>query len=112
MGSPVGIPVLEEAASVVSEWDRQPIDRALKRARAIASLPAVEGRVRLFDAEQQMATLDLGRGYVGMRAEVYRGGRPIAVLGVVQRFTGSRVVVARLLESEQPPAENDRVVAR
>lgn len=111
--SPAGAAVIEAALPQLTPWEQRRMGAALARARAVAALPPVEGRVRLFDPETGLATLDLPRSYVGMSASIIRDGQPAVRLRIIQRFTGHPVVVAQVVEAAGgPPAPGERILAR
>jgi len=100
--SPMGLNLLEEVVTRLPPWGRQTTQRALERARAIVKLPPTEGRVRAFDAERKLAALELPRAYVGMPVSIRRGGREIARLRVVQRFSGGASAIAEVADGALP----------
>ncbi len=113
LDSPMGLPLLDETVSTRPPWQRRELEDALERARALDALPAVEGAVRLYDAERRLATVELPRSYVGMRLDVYRNGGRVGQMRVVQRFTGREVAVAvRVDAGEEVLAHGDRVVGQ
>jgi hypothetical protein len=89
------------------------VEQSLRRATEIALLPPVTGKVRAFDVQHRLATLELPRAYVGMPAVVQRDGQEVARLKVIRRFTGRTVVVAELLSdwSGDPPQPGDPVTS-
>jgi len=111
LDSPIGLPVLDQAADALPEFSRRAIDAVRRRARALGELPAVHGEVRLFDPEQKLATATMSRTYVGMPLTVERQGRPIGRMIVVRRFSGRDVAVAELLSGDAPQP-GDAVVGR
>lgn len=114
MGSPVGLWVLEAERAAVPA-SRQPRWEWLHdRARALLELPAVEGRVRVFDAGSGLGTLDLPRSYVGMDIEVRREEALVARMRVIQRFAGRTIVVAEIVErmNGAEPQTGDAALAR
>ncbi|MFQ5806188.1 MAG: prenyltransferase/squalene oxidase repeat-containing protein, partial [Phycisphaerae bacterium] len=112
--SPVGRPVLEQFYNTAPAWEGGILAAALERAREIEALPPAQGVVRVFDATQRLATLELPRAYVAMVVEVRRDGRSIAQLRVTKRFTGSELVVAEFVGElvDSPPRLGDTVIAR
>jgi hypothetical protein len=111
--SPVGVPLIEQVVSTMPPWEREALERALARGKAVAALPPVEGRVRVYSAATNLATVELPRSYVGLKLEVFRGGAIVAHLRVIQRFTGHNVVVAALdPDSMAAPEAGDRVVGK
>jgi hypothetical protein len=112
--SPLGRPFLEKAVAALPISERAAVEQALRRAVEIASLPPTAGRVRLFDAGHQLATLELPRAYAGMEVVVQRDGREVARLRVIRRFTGRSVVLAELVGEWRgdPPRAGDRVTSR
>jgi hypothetical protein len=104
------LPVLERLVSRLPPWGRGLSDRALQRARELAKLPPPQGRVRVFDEAQGLATLDLPRAYVGMLVAVRRDGREIARLRIVQRFSTEPLAVGELVAPAEPPRAGDTAV--
>lgn len=112
--SPLGVTLIEAVITTLPPWERSSLERALERGKAVAALPPADGRVRLCDPATGLATLDLPRSYVGMMVNIWRDGRSIARMRVIQRFTGRTVVVAELVEVEDhsAPEPGDRALGR
>lgn len=111
--SPLGVPLIEQVISTMPPWERQALEQALTRAKAVAALPPVEGHVRVYAPATQLVTVELPRSYVGMKLDVYRGSAITAHLRVIQRFTGHSVVVARLEpDTAAIPEADERVVGQ
>ena len=96
MNSPVGVPLIERVISTMPPWEREALGLALARGQAVAELPAVEGRIRVYAPTTRLATVELPRSYVGMKLDLYQGRNVAAHLHVIQRFTGHNVAVAEL----------------
>lgn len=109
--SPMGRDILERVYTKLEGRAQSDVMRAIHTCESLTRLPAVEGRVRLFNPALKLVTLELPRAYVGMRLSVWRGGAPAVPLRVVQRFTGRSVVVAELLQEsvESPPRTGEMV---
>ena len=114
LDSPVGRKVLETALPRADLRARRALQNAIKRTTEIEALPAVRGRIRLFDAQRRLATLELPRAYLGMPVAVYRDGARIARLRIIQRFTARSVVVAELIGdwNGSPPKTGDEVISQ
>jgi hypothetical protein len=114
LDSPLGLKVLEDVLTTLPPWGRRLTEQALQRAREITELPPAEGRVRVFDPQRRLATLELSRAYVGMPLSIRRNGNEVARLRVVQRFSGQALVVAELVEplGDTPPQTDDVAVGR
>lgn len=114
LGSPLGRRQLEQAAERGVAVDSAALRQALDRCRDLAARPVAAGKVRRYDAEQRLATLDLDGAYFGLAVEIRRTGERIAGMRVIRRFSGRTVVVAELVEAaaEREPAAGDEVVAR
>jgi len=112
--SPLGVPLIDAVITTIPPWERQTLEKALARGKAVLALPAVEGRVRLYDPATHLATLDLPRSYAGMSVMVQRGGQSVASLRVIQRFTGRTVVVAELTSppGREQPGPGDTAIGR
>jgi len=112
--SPMGVTLIDEVITTLPPWERDALEQALERGKAIAALPPVRGSVRHYDSAARRGTLTLPRSYVGMTVEVWRGERQVARMTVIQRFTGWDVAVADLVESvgDELPQPGDRVVGR
>jgi hypothetical protein len=110
LDSPRGGDVIAAALPDLTPFEQQRARRALERVAAIRALPPATGTLRLYDADTRLATVALPRSYVGMQLEVLRDGRRVALLRVVQRFTGRNVIVAQRLDAAaKQPARGDRV---
>ncbi len=113
LGSPLGLSVLERSWPSAPEGQRAVIEAALRRARALRTLPPAQGVVRLYDAGRRLATLEMNRSFAGQRVSVQRFGAPIARLRVLHRVSGGPLVVAEALEisAEAVPETGDRVLS-
>ncbi len=114
LDNPRGLPLLERAVGTLPPWQRAQVERAAQRARAVAALPPIEGRVHEFDGESGVATLALPRSYAGLVVGVADGDTADAAptrLRVVQRFSGGTLARAELVASDgaQPPRPGARV---
>jgi hypothetical protein len=123
LDSPRGVKLIDDVITTLPPWERESLERALERGKAVAALPPVEGTVRVYDPQARLATVDLPRSYIGMQLTVYRGDgsaqpdsapAPVARLRVIQRFTGRTVAVAEIADNATNPAlePGDRVVGR
>lgn len=112
LDSPIGRPVLEQRVSTLPPWQREAYERALRHLATLRRQPPATGRVRVFDAQLQLGTLDLPRAYAGMLLDVQRGGQTIAQLRVLQRFSGRELVLASLLAGAAPNAGDTAVEHR
>lgn len=112
--SPLGRPLLGQLDDTVPAWEREILEKALRRAQEIEALPPTRGTVRVFDSERRLTMLELSRAYVGMIVDVHRDGQPVTQLRVIRRFTGRNLVVAELVGDQQlaPPKEGDAVTSR
>lgn len=109
--SPLGLGVIAENITTLPPWQRQSLEAAQSRGRAILALPSASGTVRAFDAASGVGTADLLRSYVGMHVTVLRDGQPVATGRVVQRFTGRDVVLYRIDAAEASPKVGDRILS-
>jgi hypothetical protein len=112
--SPLGRPLLEHPDDTVPAWEREILEKALRRAQEIEGLPPTRGTVQVFDADRRLAMLELPRAYVGMLLDVHRDARPVAQLRVIRRFTSRNVVVAELVGDAQAalPKAGDSAISR
>jgi hypothetical protein len=95
IGSPIGRGILESARDSADTRLRDRVLRALQRVAAFPAAPA-RGRVRMVDAANRLATLDLSPAWVGM--SLHSEGDAAARLRVIQRFTDNPIVVAEVLD--------------
>lgn len=111
IGSPMGRGVLERIFPKLEGFARRDVEHAIRICEQLAQSPAVEGRIRYYDAGQRLATIELDRAYAGMPLHVWRGGAPRVPLRVVQRFSGLNIVVAEVPEAarDTPPAGGEIV---
>jgi hypothetical protein len=111
IGSPMGRDVLERMFPKLDASARRNVEQAIRSCEQLARLPAVEGRIRHYDAEQRLATVELPRSYAGMPLHVWRNGAPRIPMRVLQRFSGLDIVVAEVPESaiDTPPASGEMV---
>ena len=114
MDNPLGAPLLTSASDASPPWIRGALERALRRLRDGAAPAHAPGVVRVYDARQRLATLELAPAFYGMPVMVLRGERPIARMRIVRRFSDRAVVVAELVESlaSETPQPGDTVAAR
>lgn len=114
LGSPAGEAVLKAALAEVAPEQRVAARAALSQIAALRALPEATGTLRVVDAGQRLVTLDLPRGYAGMRLAVQRFGLEIGRVRVLRRYTGRALAVAEIEQAsvEMPPAAGDAVVGR
>lgn len=127
LDSPMGRTLMERVVDNLPPWERGPVERALERLRELDALAPATGRVRVFDADLGLATLELTRAYVGQEFDLLRptpgesraaapspraaASQPVGRLRVIQRITGQNIAVGRWLgDGSASPAAGDTLV--
>lgn len=112
--SPAGKALLSEIESTLPPWGRRHVTDALSRIKQLEELPPAGGQVRLADAQNRLATLQLPRAYVGMLVEILRGEKPIGRMRVIKRFSRRDIALARFEDGfvNNPPRTGDAARSR
>lgn len=98
LDSPAGLDVLERALASGGPWQRAQLERAVQRCRERLAGAPLTGRVRFYDVQRRMATLDLPGAYADQVVEVLRDGQAVARGRILRRYTGSTITVAQVIE--------------
>lgn len=111
LDSPAGGPLLDEAVSRLPPWGRQEAERAQARIKHLLARPPVRGRLRRFDPESNLASVDLVGAYYGMPLNLIRNGAEVGRMRIVQRFDGRTIAISEVvsLSPGSEPQSGDEV---